>query len=47
MNCFRTGKRFAALFFSFILSLTILISLPAVAAEEDKDGLRLISNSRI
>lgn len=36
MNCFRTGKRFAALFFSFILSLTILISLPAVAAEEDK-----------
>ena len=36
MNCFRTGRRFAALFFSSILFITILISLPAIAADENK-----------
>jgi peroxiredoxin len=35
MNCFKS-KRFAALFFSFILLITMLIRFPAVAAEESQ-----------
>src|SRR5208283_3331098 len=36
MNRFKSGKRFAALLFSFILLITILIRLPAVAVEENQ-----------
>ena len=36
MNRFKSGKMFAALLFSFILLITILIRLPAVAAQENK-----------
>lgn len=36
MNCFEIGKRSAKLLFSFILSMTMLIGLPALAAEEDQ-----------
>jgi len=39
MSCLKSGKRFAALFFSFILLITMLIRLPAVAAEENQAGL--------
>ena len=34
MNCFKSGTMFAALFFSFILLITVLIRLPAVANEQ-------------
>ena len=34
MNCFKRGTVFAALFFSFILLITVLIRLPAVAADQ-------------
>lgn len=36
MNSFRTGKKFAALFFFFVLFITAPISLPTVVAEESK-----------
>jgi len=36
MNCFKSGTMFGALFFSFILLITVLIGLPAVA-DEQKD----------
>ncbi|MGO8946021.1 MAG: peroxiredoxin family protein [Syntrophobacteraceae bacterium] len=34
MNCFKSGTMFGALFFSFILLITVLIGLPAVADEQ-------------
>jgi thiol-disulfide isomerase/thioredoxin len=34
MNCFKSGKMFAALLISFILLITVLISLPAGAGEK-------------
>ena len=38
MNFLKTGKRFAALFASSILFMTVLICQPAVAAEDGKTG---------
>jgi peroxiredoxin len=35
MNCLKNGKMFAALLFSFFLLITVLIRLPAVAAEQN------------
>jgi len=39
MNCLRGEKRFAALLFSFILLITMLIGLPALATEDKQTGL--------
>ena len=36
MNSLKSGKRFAALLFSFILLITMLIRLPALAADDNQ-----------
>ncbi len=42
MNCFKSGTMFAALFFSFILLITVLIRLPAGATEQ-KEPARAVA----
>ena len=43
MNCFKSGTMFAALFFSFILSITVLIRLPAVADEQKETAPAVVA----
>ena len=43
MNCFKSGTMFAALFFSFILLITVLIRLPAGAAEQKEPARAVVA----